>query len=194
MSTVHFEAPLLQDAVRRVWWRQTWFRALLCLGGLGLVLAVWGLLGPTAATLFVIGLCWAGSRLLAGTGPQEAGQLLLGPERLKIVGRAEPWGRNLGPHSRLTLKYGGYRGLHRGRVRFDGTTNYLQLDAEPPLRFLLRDEQALQQLRAALQGWYEQGVPVREYCFNDRTFLLNPDMSYEEIQAFKLRYGVSLYQ
>jgi hypothetical protein len=191
MSTIHFEAPLLQAPANDAWWQQTWFYVLAALGGLGLSFVVLGLLGPVAAAVVLVGLFWGIRRLEAK--PPQVGQLRLGPTRLEVVGPAGPQAWDLGPHSRLELKYGGYRGLHRGRVEIDGTTNYLRLDDQEPLQFLLSDHRALEQLRWMLQAWYEQGVPVREYHFTDRTFLLNPHMSYEEIQAFKKKYGVELY-
>lgn len=187
-----FEAPLLAPPLAASWWQRTWFHALLTAFSLGLSFAAYALAGPGVAVLLLIGLFWLISRLFADNRPREAGRLRLGPTSIELAGPAGRQRMALTGQP-LVLKYGGYRGLRRGRVEFDGTGNYLQLGAAEPLRFLLRDAEALEQLRWLLQAWYEQRVPFREYHFADRTFLLDPNMHYDAIQDFKRRYGVSLY-
>lgn len=71
--------------------------------------------------------------------------------------------------------------------------NRIQVGQWPADGVIVRGAAEQQRLVALLRCWYERGVPVREWVRGQRTFLLNPGMSYDEIQAFKRRYGVSLY-
>lgn len=71
--------------------------------------------------------------------------------------------------------------------------NRIQVGSWPADGVIVRGRAEQQRLIALLQSWYERRVPVREWFRGQRTFLLNPTMRYEEIQAFKRQYGVSLY-
>ena len=71
--------------------------------------------------------------------------------------------------------------------------NRIQVGRWPADGVIVRGRAEQQRLIALLQSWYERRVPVREWVRGQRTFLLNPNMRYEEIQAFKQKYGVSLY-
>ncbi|OON70990.1 hypothetical protein [Hymenobacter sp. CRA2] len=71
--------------------------------------------------------------------------------------------------------------------------NRIRVGSWPMLGVWLRLLHEQERLIRLLQTWYERRVPVQELYQHQRTFLLDPDMSYEEIQAFKRRYGVTLY-
>ncbi|MET4109065.1 hypothetical protein [Hymenobacter sp. UYP22] len=73
------------------------------------------------------------------------------------------------------------------------TDNRIQAGSWPSCFVRLRQPHEQQRLVQLLQTWYEQRIPLKESYQGQRTFLLNPNMSYEEIQAFKQRYGVTLY-
>ncbi|MCC3156067.1 hypothetical protein LJ737_02405 [Hymenobacter sp. 15J16-1T3B] len=70
--------------------------------------------------------------------------------------------------------------------------NRIQVGEWPADGVIVRGRPEQQRLVELLDAWYERGVPVREWVRGQRTFLLNPHMRYEEIQAFKRKYGVSL--
>ncbi|RSK43697.1 hypothetical protein [Hymenobacter rigui] len=72
-------------------------------------------------------------------------------------------------------------------------SNYIQAGSWHTYSFRLRHQREQQRLIQLLHCWYEQRIPLKESYEGQRTFLLNPTMSYEEIQAFKQRYGVTLY-
>lgn len=70
--------------------------------------------------------------------------------------------------------------------------NRIQVGTWPADGVIVRGRPEQQRLIQLLRAWYERGVPVREWYRGQRTFLLNPHMRHEEIQAFEQRYGVSL--
>jgi hypothetical protein len=71
--------------------------------------------------------------------------------------------------------------------------NRIQVGKWPADGVIVRGRPEQQRLIALLRSWYERGVPVREWYQGQRTFLLNPHMRYDDIQAFKKKYGVTLY-
>jgi len=55
------------------------------------------------------------------------------------------------------------------------------------------DASLLLGLQALLRSWYHRRISIKEYCQDSRTFLLGRNLSYEQIQAYKQEFGVSLY-
>ncbi|WP_165822186.1 hypothetical protein [Hymenobacter edaphi] len=51
------------------------------------------------------------------------------------------------------------------------------------------DERRLGRL---LQAWYERRLPLRETYRGQPALLLRHNLSYEDLQAFRQRYGVKL--
>lgn len=131
--------------------------------------------------------------------PQEQpaiGSLLLTPEALYLKLGEQAEQLILDGHTPLRLTIAEPEvappgtSLFASRVRID---NYVQAGSWPAYSVRLRHPREQQRLVQLLQCWYERRIPVRETYQGQRTFLLNPNMSYEEIQAFKQRYGVTLY-
>ena len=93
----------------------------------------------------------------------------------------------------IIIRYEGYAGEQVGRVSFEGTENFISIDNSPLHRFWIPDDSVTMGLQALLSSWYARKIPVKEYCQDSRTFLLERNLSYEQIQAYKREFGVSLY-
>lgn len=131
--------------------------------------------------------------------PQESadiGSLLLTPEALYLKLREQNDCMILDGHTLLQLTIAepqispSTTNIFSGRIQ---TENRIQVGTWGVFSVRLRHPREQQRLIQLLQSWYEQRIPVRESYQGQRTFLLKSNMSYEEIQAFKQRYGVKLY-
>jgi len=131
--------------------------------------------------------------------PQDrpvAGSLLLTPEALylKLGGQVEQVILDCRTPLQLTIAEPEVAppstSLFANCLRID---NYVQAGSWPRYCVRLRHPREQQRLLQLLHSWYERRIPLKESYQSQRTFLLNPNMSYNEIQAFKLRYGVTLY-
>lgn len=90
-----------------------------------------------------------------------------------------------------------YRGFKRerptNRIRAGGIDNFIQVNGGETYRFEMLTEQARENLRQELRRWYLLKVKLKEHHQDGPTFLLHRGLSYEQIQAYKQEFGVSLY-
>ena len=95
---------------------------------------------------------------------------------------------------RLKLEYHGYKGESLGsRHPAPGDLNFIQIEGGERLAFEVPDKHREQLLRQELRRWYHLDVKLKEYRQHSPTFLLHRNLSYEQIQAYKREFGVSLY-
>ncbi|WP_345226967.1 hypothetical protein [Hymenobacter koreensis] len=71
--------------------------------------------------------------------------------------------------------------------------SHLQIGTWPQFPVLVRHPHQEQVLIRLLESWYERRIPVREVYCGQRTILLGLNRTYEETQALKQRYGITLY-
>lgn len=94
----------------------------------------------------------------------------------------------------VRITYQGFKGEQLApRIRATGIDNFIQIDGGETYRFEMPTEQAAANLRNELRRWYLLKVKVKEHRRDGPTSLLHRDLSYEQIQAYKQEFGVSLY-
>ncbi len=94
----------------------------------------------------------------------------------------------------ITITYQGFRGEQLApRIWASGFDNFIQFNDGETYRFEMPTEQAQENLRGELRRWYLLKVRLKEHRRDGPTFLLHRDLSYEQIQAYKQEFGVSLY-
>ncbi|MGI4761734.1 MAG: hypothetical protein ACRYF0_13575 [Janthinobacterium lividum] len=97
--------------------------------------------------------------------------------------------------TRVSLRYQGFR--HEslgGRMHASGIDNFIQVDDGPEYAFAVPNEAIQATLRRELRHWYERKVQLREFRWGNRTIFLYKEPSYEQLQAFKKEFGISLYR
>lgn len=93
----------------------------------------------------------------------------------------------------VAIWYNGYEGEMIGRTVLSGYENFISVGKGPRYRFWTPSPDEAIGLRAVLRAWYHRRIRLKEYCHDSRTFLLERDLSYEQIQAYKQKFGVGLF-
>lgn len=139
---------------------------------------------------------YAGYAIWKERGPYfaEIGQLVssIGELTLTVEGHETSFG--LHPATRVMLTYRGFKNeALTTHIWATGIDNFIQIDGGETYRFEMPTEQAQEALRQELRRWYHLNVKVKEQRQDGPTFLLHRGLSYEQIQAYKQEFGVSLY-
>jgi|GEM_PF-4968092 len=140
---------------------------------------------------------WWGIRALyyPMAGLEVIGTLALWPEEVAISNDSQGSQRiRLMPGATpVVIDYHGYQNERIGRNSLEGYNNFITIDHQHTYRFWAFDASVVTGLQNVLRSWYAHHIPVKEYCQDSRTFLLERDLSYEQIQAYKKEFGVSLF-
>jgi hypothetical protein len=133
-------------------------------------------------------------RMLSGPTETEVGSLTTAARQVVLCVDGRETSYALDASLRVILTYQGFRNEHLApRIRASGIDNFIQLNEGEFYRFEVLTEQAQENLRRELRRWYHLKVKIKEHRRDGLTFLLHRDLSYEQIQAYKQEFGVSLY-
>jgi hypothetical protein len=122
------------------------------------------------------------------------GQLLFFADKLVLLEGARQTTFPLAPTTHITVRYQGYKGERLGpRAYASGHDNTITLATGPAYHFAIGNEAMQNTLRTELKNWYLRQVTLKEYRLGSRTLLLQPALTYEQLQRYKQELGVSLY-
>ena len=85
-------------------------------------------------------------------------------------------------------------GGHNGRD--DGIRNLIKFNISGECleyQVLLKGPSHFEELKKTIEGLYDTDFNVVEYRYSEKSYLLNNNLSYEEIQVLKKRFGVKVW-
>jgi hypothetical protein len=92
----------------------------------------------------------------------------------------------------LKIFYRGYNGYRVGRYVSYGDYNRISFkydNNDYEYQFDLESEEMMLNLASILSYWYEAGYKFKEYNNGQRSFLLNNELNYQEIQELKRKFN-----
>lgn len=124
----------------------------------------------------------------------EVGQLLSFDDELVLQTQRGEQRFPLTAATVIKLTYRGYKNDYLApRIYADGLRNFIQLNGGEEYQFVMPNEREQEQLRRELRRWYIHKVALREYRYQNRTFLLYADPSYEQSREFQQEFKIKLY-
>ncbi|PWJ44747.1 hypothetical protein [Sediminitomix flava] len=98
----------------------------------------------------------------------------------------------------LKFKVAGYNGQGNAysKVIHDGSRNFISFNQNGEthiFQFLLLYQDQVKQLKEILQLYYDQELTIIEYYQGNRSYLLNKNLSYNEIQLLKTRFNIEMW-
>lgn len=125
---------------------------------------------------------------------KDIGELVINSDIISITINKQEESFKVENMKSLRIYFNGYEGLILDTKRaVDGDLNIISFefsDKKYLYQFKLRSKEEYEVLIQVLKAWYDKKINFKEFYFEQRSFLFDPSINFQEIQNLKNKYHI----